>query len=85
MLTWKSISQSQRILILESSNIGYDWLFSNPAKAGLQPQRLKHGRAFAFSAYGRKFKPPAMRVIVDPYSSLVRSLSFRSANLYKMF
>jgi hypothetical protein len=31
-----------------------DWLYSNPAAAGLQPQRLKHYRAFAFSAYGRK-------------------------------
>jgi hypothetical protein len=30
-----------------------------------QPQRLKHWRAFAFSAYGRKFKPPALRVVVD--------------------
>jgi hypothetical protein len=39
-------------------------LFSNPAAAGLQPQRLKHWRTFAFSAYGRKFKPPAMRVVV---------------------
>jgi hypothetical protein len=29
------------------------------------PQRLKHWRAFVFSAYGRKFKPPAMRVVVD--------------------
>jgi hypothetical protein len=35
------------------------WLFSNPAAVGLQPQRLKHERVFAFSAYGRKLKPPA--------------------------
>ena len=38
-------------------------LHENPR---FQPQLLKHGRAFAFSAYGRKFKPPAMRVDVDP-------------------
>jgi hypothetical protein len=44
----------------------FDWLFSNPAEAGLQPQRLKHWRAFAFSAYDRKLKPPAMQVVVNP-------------------
>jgi hypothetical protein len=41
-------------------------LFSNRVLGSqFQPQRLKHGRAFAFPAYGRKFKPPAMRVGVD--------------------
>ena len=33
--------------------------------AGLQVQRMKHLRAFAFAADGRKGKPPAMRVVVD--------------------
>jgi quercetin dioxygenase-like cupin family protein len=32
----------------------------------LQPQRLKHIRAFVFPANDRKSKPPAMQVIVDP-------------------
>lgn len=31
----------------------------------LQTQRLKHGRAFAFSADGRKIEPPALRAVVD--------------------
>ncbi len=30
----------------------------------LQTQRLNQRRTFAFSAYGRKFKPPAIRVVV---------------------
>ena len=33
----------------------------------LQVQCLKHWRAFAFSADGRKLKPPALRVVVDSY------------------
>lgn len=31
----------------------------------MQTQRLKHWRVFAFSAFGRKFKLPALRVVVD--------------------
>jgi hypothetical protein len=30
-----------------------------------QMQRFKHSRAFVFSAYGQKFKPPVLRVVVD--------------------
>jgi hypothetical protein len=51
---------------IQEFKIRINWLFSNPAAAGLQPQRLKLYRAFAFSAFGRKFKPPAMRVVVAP-------------------
>jgi hypothetical protein len=44
----------------------FDWLFSNRVLCTrLQPQRLKHWRAYVFSAYGRKSKPPALRVVVD--------------------
>jgi hypothetical protein len=32
---------------------------------------LKHRRAFVFSAYGRKFKPPASRVVVDSKSHIL--------------
>ena len=31
----------------------------------LQVHRLKHWRAFAFSAHGLKIKPPVSRVVVD--------------------
>jgi len=33
-------------------------------------QRLKHERAFAFSADARKFKPPVLRVVVDEQENL---------------
>jgi len=43
-----------------------DWLFSNRViGTRLQPQRLTHLRAFVFTAYGRKSKPSALRVVVD--------------------
>jgi hypothetical protein len=38
---------------------------------GLQTQRLKHRRTFAFSAIGRKIKPPAMRVVIDIKESFI--------------
>jgi len=37
----------------------------------LQVQRSKHLRAFAVWAYGRKFKPPVSRVVVDFRNSLI--------------
>lgn len=50
----------------EKNACAIDWLFSNRVlRTRLQPQPLKHLHAFGFPAYGRKSKPPALRVVVD--------------------
>ena len=42
------------------------WLFSNRVLyTRIRPQRFKHRRIFVFSAYGRKSKLPALRVVDD--------------------
>jgi hypothetical protein len=44
------------------------WGFLPNKPGALHPDAsstLKHGRAFIFSAYGRKLKPPVSRVAVD--------------------
>ncbi len=45
---------------------GLDWLLITGGYApGYNRQRLKLLRVFVFPAYGRNFKPPASRVVVD--------------------
>jgi hypothetical protein len=50
-----------------------------------QLQRLKHCRTFAFSTYGRKFKPPAMRVVVDPSNLFITTVCSFDAEGGKRF
>jgi hypothetical protein len=63
----RSYQNHQTVFVIVSTAPSkLDWLFSNRVfGARLQSQRLKHLGASVLSAYGRKSKPPALRLAVD--------------------
>ena len=68
-----------------SAPIPFARLISNRALcARYQPQRLEHLGAIVFSAFGRKSKPPALRVVVDSTACAAAPLSGKDAGRVRL-